>query len=741
MSYDSTNQFKKFNSSILSKVLLPLFVILFASITYSQNKIYWTQQLNAEGGKVMRANLDGANVEQLVAGLDDPQGIAIDPIQGKVYWTDKDTQKIQRANLDGSAVETLITITESGREPFGLALDLTNAKMYWITEALLGNNDLIFRANLDGSGIEQLVPSSSLSTPKWLDLDIPGGKMYWTDGGSDKVQRSDLDGTNIEDLISQTNLVNSLEPRGIALDLLAGKLYWVNSSAAVNSDKILRSNLDGTSTEILVTFSSRLRVPDGLVLDIIGGKIYWTELNQRKIQRANLDGSQIEDIYAAGVFPHDIEIARVPDAPILAGPTNGSTELNTSLTLSWSAVENTTSYQLQVATDPNFSQLVIDQSGLTNLQSVVSELTKCTEYYWRVRAINAVGSGAWSDEWIFTTIKVQPTATTLVSPSDGETTVQTDPTLIWNSSFCADSYQLEVSTDSNFSTLVVDQSGITDTSFSVSPLSEGTSYYWRVNANNNVGTSDWSNTSTFTTILVAPAVPSLVSPADSETGVATAPTLVWNASNQASSYQLQVSTTVSFSTTVIDQSDIAATTFSVSALTNNTTYFWRVNATNEGGTSDWSSIWQFTTIVAAPAAPTLASPSDGSTGIPTNATLSWNASSGATSYNFQVATSPSFSKPTTDQNDITETSFSIDGLLNNTDYFWRVSATNKGGTSDWSTIWQFTTIIAAPAAPILTSPADSATGISTNPTLVWNPSDDATSYGLQVSTLSDFQRW
>src|SRR5207247_2771248 len=78
------------------------------------------------------------------------------------------------------------------------------------------------------------------------------------------------------------------------------------------------------------------------------------------------------------------------------------------------------------------------------------------------------------------------------------------------------------------------------------------------------------------------------------------------------------------------------------------------------------------------------------------------------------------------------------GLSNNTSYYWRVNAANSGGTSSWSTIWSFTTVVAAPSPPILKSPADLATGISTTPTLVWNAASGAASYEIPVSANSSF---
>src|SRR5262249_60996574 len=85
-----------------------------------------------------------------------------------------------------------------------------------------------------------------------------------------------------------------------------------------------------------------------------------------------------------------------------------------------------------------------------------------------------------------------------------------------------------------------------------------------------------------------------------------------------------------------------------------------------------------------PAAPVLSSPPDGATGVSTSPTLSWNASAGATSYECQVSTSPTFATLVSDQPGLTGTSTTVTGLASNTTYFWRVNASNAGGTSPWS---------------------------------------------------------
>ena len=61
----------------------------------------------------------------------------------------------------------------------------------------------IQRANLDGSHIEDLV-TQGLEGPTGIALDVVGGKMYWTDSGTEKIQRANLDGSHIEDLVKIT---------------------------------------------------------------------------------------------------------------------------------------------------------------------------------------------------------------------------------------------------------------------------------------------------------------------------------------------------------------------------------------------------------------------------------------------------------------------------------------------------------------------------------------------------------
>lgn len=205
-----------------------------------EHKLYWgshPDQARENGvGKILRADLDGSNVETLVTGIDFPKGVALDVVNGKMYWHDAFPNKIKRASLDGSNIEILRPKPPKASSFGGIAIDVGNGKMYW---TIVGEG-LVQSANLNGSGIETLV--EGLDHPWDIALDMAGGKMYWADSGTGKIQCANLDGSNVEDLVAGG------DPWGIALDMAGGKIYWPNRT----EQKIQRANLDGSNIQDFV---------------------------------------------------------------------------------------------------------------------------------------------------------------------------------------------------------------------------------------------------------------------------------------------------------------------------------------------------------------------------------------------------------------------------------------------------------------------------------------------------------
>ena len=194
--------------------------------------------------------------------------------------------------------------------------------------------------------------------------------------------------------------------------------------------------------------------------------------------------------------------------------------------------------------------------------------------------------------------------------------------------------------------------------------------------------------------LPAPSVPALSSPAANATGQSLAPTLSWAASTGAVSYNLQVSTSSTFATTLVNLNGLTATSRALSGLSNSTVYYWRVSATNAAGTSAWSAARSFTTTapLALPAAPTLSAPANNATNQLTATRLSWGAAARATTYEVQVSLVNTFATTAFSRNGLTARNVTISpALAARTIYYWRVRAVNATGAGAWSATQQYTT--------------------------------------------------
>jgi low density lipoprotein receptor-related protein 5/6 len=243
-------------------------------------------------GEIQRSNLDGSEVESLVTGIVRPEGLALDLLDEKVYWTQTGggPARIRRANLDGSAVEDFIT---TGLVvPQGIAVDSAAGHVYWTNN----NPPEIQRANLDGGGRQTLVTGGT--TYDHITLDTLGGKMYWVQ--DQKIGRSNLDGSAAEFIVSS----GLHRPRGIAVHADSGHVYWSDYEAG----RIERSNLDGSNRQDVLT---GLSAPYGITF--ADGKMYWVDYLDDVVRRANLDGTAVELVASAIDEPQSIAIVPIPE--------------------------------------------------------------------------------------------------------------------------------------------------------------------------------------------------------------------------------------------------------------------------------------------------------------------------------------------------------------------------------------------------------------------------------------------
>jgi hypothetical protein len=119
--------------------------------------------------------------------------------------------------------------------------------------------------------------------------------------------------------------------------------------------------------------------------------------------------------------------------------------------------------------------------------------------------------------------------------------------------------------------------------------------------------------------------------------------------------------------------------------------------------------------------------------------LSWEASSGATSYEYCIDDSFDSNCSTDWISTGTSLSAAVSDLSHDKFYQWQARAVNDVGPTeaDNGLWWTFSTIGSAPASFEKTSPADLATGETTSPSLAWATSDDAVSYEYCIDTVDN----
>jgi hypothetical protein len=520
-------------------------------------------------------------------------------------------------------------------------------------------------------------------------------------------------------LVSPANNSTSVDP--------FAKLYWrrVQNATSYNIHVNMAGSAGGT-TQVTDTFWS----PSG-PMGFCGYSFCTNTIFQWQVQAIYTTGtSNWTDMWSFQTAPFY--------APSLSSPVNGSSGQPLNLQLSWYSISGASTYRLQLSTSSTFAGTVVDDSTSASVVRSVGPLAIGETYYWRVNAKSAAGTSAWSQTWSFVTIPPPAGVPTLISPSNDAANQSLAHTLTWNAISSAATYRIQFSADSTFFSTLFDDSTLTDTTKAISSLLTSVKYFWRVRSKNAGGISAWSTVWHFTTIPAAPSIPVLVSPTN---GAANQPlnfSLTWNAAAGASTYWVQLSTSFTFAGTVVDDSTMTSALRAIGPLTTSTTYYWRINAKNAGGTSAWSDIWSFSTVPPVAGAPVLVSPTNSAVNQPLTLTLLWAAISGASTYRVQFSTSSTFVGTVVDDSTLTSTLRLVGPLSNGTTYYWHVNAKSAGGTSAWSETWTFTTVPPPTAAPTLVSPSNAAINQPLSLPLTWNAVTGAVTYRVQLSTSSAF---
>jgi fibronectin type 3 domain-containing protein len=263
-----------------------------------------------------------------------------------------------------------------------------------------------------------------------------------------------------------------------------------------------------------------------------------------------------------------------------------------------------------------------------------------------------------------------PAAPTGLSAAPGDSKVL----LSWAASATASGFSVLRSIAAGGSYTVIGSA--TTTTYTDSGVTNGTTYYYVVQATNSAGASGYSNQASATPA-GPPSPPAKVTASAGNQSVA----LSWSASAGAIGYNVLRSTSSGGPYAAV-ASAVASTTYTDSSVINGTTYYYVIQATNGTGTSGNSD--QAAATPSAPASPPPPPANLIAAAGNQSVALSWSASAGATSYNVLRSTSAgtSYSSIATA---IAATAYIDTGVANGTTYYYVVQANNSAGASTYST--------------------------------------------------------
>ncbi len=163
-----------------------------------------------------------------------------------------------------------------------------------------------------------------------------------------------------------------------------------------------------------------------------------------------------------------------PFPPLWKSPEWKSEDNILSPVISWYKPNVVGTYSLQVATTPDFANPLLNLTSHPDTAYTASGLSYGTTYYCRVKVTTASDTSRWSSNNIFTTLFQTPPPPSLVSPAQNATAVPVSTLLSWNKALGAKKYRLQVSSSDAFLTTILDSGSITDTTFALSSLANGT---------------------------------------------------------------------------------------------------------------------------------------------------------------------------------------------------------------------------------------------------------------------------
>jgi hypothetical protein len=420
---------------------------------------------------------------------------------------------------------------------------------------------------------------------------------------------------------------------------------------------------------------------------------------------------------------------------------------NAQVVVSWVApVSNggapITDYVVQYSSNGGTSWDTFADATSTATSATVTGLTNGMAYLFRVAAVNAAGSGAYGQTSATVTPKTVASAPVSVVGTPGNGLVSLTWTAPSNGGAAITDYVVQYSSNSGTSWTTFADGTSSVTSATVTGLTNGTAYLFRVAAVNAAGTGAYGQSAAVTPRTVATAPRNLVGSPRNGQAVLTWTAPLSNGGAAITDYAVQYSSNSGTSWTTFADGLSTGTTATVTGLTNGTNYVFRVAAINAAGTGAFAQSTAIRPYVPVSAPTGLAAVAGN-----TQVTLTWtapNSTPPVTDYRVQYRVDAVGSAWQTFADGLSTTPRAVvTGLTNGSRYFFRVAAITSEGIGFYTN----GTLAATPSAPPVSAPsAVQGSGRSGVITLRWNAASSTlqapvTGYVIQYLANTTNARW
>ncbi|QJD81944.1 GLUG motif-containing protein [Cohnella herbarum] len=441
-----------------------------------------------------------------------------------------------------------------------------------LTAAASAGNRLVVQVSANdraAPGFGDVVPSSGVTDPYLPGLDIEG-----VDAATNKyisVYEANKDNKVVKftqiTLTEDDILTYAIDELG---DQILGALTvgYVSGSQSAHSVTVTRRGTGDLSSLSVEASGGAFTVTQPAVTTLDAGVPSTSFVVTAKDGLAVGTHTSIVTVSADHMTPRTFTVTQVVNAP--GAPSLQITNVgNAQATLEWSAINGSTSYRIY----KRISAGVYDREEATVTSATyrysVTGLVNGTNYNFIVRAVIGVAEGADSNEVSATPMTVPGAPTNVMATAgDGQASVAfAAPADDGGSSIT--SYTVQSSPGG------INKIG-TASPIVITGLSNGTIYTFTVSATNSKGDGPASETSN--AVMHPIGVPIQQSPIEGDKQV----TLKWSAVGEATGYRIYKSTVPGTDGTLVDSVSPATLSYTVTGLTNNTSYYFTIRAMNGG---------------------------------------------------------------------------------------------------------------------------------------------------------------